>query len=452
MGDQLYMRHKRRLLAALPAVALMATITAVGATAPQAARASGGVEVLVGYADTLRANPVNFPTPWEGSPNVIYQGCSPSTGPGKCDFDAGAVMFVNNTTMPVSITGISVSVDTCTYHGWAGTPSLPPNGELIITQMTTPGPGTCTAPSPDHFDTSDIGKNSTSNSGNCTQPDGITPTISATIGGSAATFNDTARVLNTGGVDPGSCGNNESQQWAAVGTICSPGATLTLAPPSQTHSIGATATVTATLMNGCHQPLQGAVVNFSALPGSPNASPPPPCPPATTNSSGQATCSYTSTKVGTDTLQASTSNPAGTISSNPVTVTWIGAFLARGSFVIADTSAATGTHVTFWGARWAKINVPSGGPAPRSFKGFAANLQTTPPACGQTWTSLPGNSSKPPAGPLPKFMAIIVASSLTKHGHTISGNIVEIVTVKVGPGYAPNPGHAGTGVVVSKIC
>jgi hypothetical protein len=128
------------------------------------------------------------------------------------------------------------------------------------------------------------------------------------------------------------------------------------------------------------------------------------------------------------------------------------AFLARGSFVIADTNAATGTQVTFWGAQWAKKNAPSGGPAPSSFKGFADNLQTTPPACGQTWTSLPGNSSKPPKGPLPAFMEIIVSSSVTKHGRTISGNIVEIVTVKVAHGFAANPGHAGTGVVVGKIC
>jgi len=37
-------------------------------------------------------------------------------------------------------------------------------------------------------------------------------------------------------------------------------------------------------------------------------------------------------------------------------------------------------------------------------------------------------------------------------GSTISGNTPHIVIVKTNPGYAPNPGHAGTGTVVLVIC
>jgi hypothetical protein len=34
----------------------------------------------------------------------------------------------------------------------------------------------------------------------------------------------------------------------------------------------------------------------------------------------------------------------------------------------------------------------------------------------------------------------------------ISGNTVHMVVVKTNPGYAPDPGHAGTGTVVATIC
>jgi uncharacterized repeat protein (TIGR01451 family) len=121
-----------------------------------------------------------------------------------------------------------------------------------------------------------------------------------------------------------------------------------------------------------------------------------------------------------------------------------------GSFVIGDKNAATGTSVTFWGAQWAKDNSLSGGKAPASFKGFAEN--PTAPSCGVAWTADPGNSTPPPDGPLPTYMAVIVTSSADQSGSTISGNNVHIVIVKTDPGYAANPGHAGTGTVVAQIC
>jgi hypothetical protein len=121
-----------------------------------------------------------------------------------------------------------------------------------------------------------------------------------------------------------------------------------------------------------------------------------------------------------------------------------------GSFVIGDKKAATGTSVTFWGAQWAKDNPTSGGSAPRSFKGFAEDPTT--PSCGVAWTTDPGNSTPPPDGPLPAFMAVIVTSFVGKDGSEISGNTVHIVVVKTNPGYASNPGHAGTGTVVAVVC
>jgi hypothetical protein len=126
-----------------------------------------------------------------------------------------------------------------------------------------------------------------------------------------------------------------------------------------------------------------------------------------------------------------------------------------GSFVIGDKNAVVcsqkgGCTVTFWGAQWWKLNSLTGGPAPASFKGFAESPTT--PICGAGWSSDTGNSTPPPAGPLPAFMAVIVTSHASQSGSTDSGDIVHIVIVHTNPGYAPDPGHAGTGTVVAVVC
>jgi hypothetical protein len=122
-----------------------------------------------------------------------------------------------------------------------------------------------------------------------------------------------------------------------------------------------------------------------------------------------------------------------------------------GNFVIGDGNAAVSTNVTFWGAQWSKKNTLSAGSAPAAFKGFE-NSPSTLPACGTSWSTGPGNSPKPPAGPLPSFMAVLVSSSISQSGSTITGNTPHIVIVQTNPGYAANPGHAGTGTVVAVLC
>jgi hypothetical protein len=121
-----------------------------------------------------------------------------------------------------------------------------------------------------------------------------------------------------------------------------------------------------------------------------------------------------------------------------------------GSFAIGDLNSKVGTNVTFWGAQWAKDNQLSGGGAPNSFKGFAESPKI--PACGSGWTTDPGNSTPPPPGPLPAYIGVIVTSQASQSGSTISGNTVHLVVVKTNPGYQPNPGHPGTGIVVAQIC
>jgi uncharacterized repeat protein (TIGR01451 family) len=156
-----------------------------------------------------------------------------------------------------------------------------------------------------------------------------------------------------------------------------------------------------------------------------------------------------STVCNTATAKADQPDPI-TDNNSSTTCAFIYAGSAGGMFVIGDLNAAVGTSVTFWGAQWWKLNSLSGGAAPAAFKGF----EDTPPApgCGTNWTTDPGNSTPPPAGPLPAYMAVIVSSSITKSGSTISGNTPHIVIVKTNPGYQPNPGHAGTGTVFAQVC
>jgi hypothetical protein len=123
----------------------------------------------------------------------------------------------------------------------------------------------------------------------------------------------------------------------------------------------------------------------------------------------------------------------------------------NGAFVIGDLDAVVGRKIYFWGSQWAKTNKLSGGAAPSAFKGFANSIGGTTPNCGGVWKSDPGNSSGPPNS-VPTLITVIASSSVTKSGSVIMGNNRKIIVVKVDPGYGPNPGHEGTGTVVSVTC
>jgi hypothetical protein len=126
-----------------------------------------------------------------------------------------------------------------------------------------------------------------------------------------------------------------------------------------------------------------------------------------------------------------------------------GYFATGGAFVIGDQNAVPSSNVEFWGAQWAQNNPLSGGSAPASFKGFENSSLS--PTCGSSWATDPGNSSDPPAS-IPSDMEVVVSDHVTKSGSTISGNVVHIVMVHTNPGYQGNPGHPGTGMVISQIC
>ena len=407
------------------------------------ASATTGIGVFVGYADSLHANPSNFPTPWAGSPNTTFEGCLPVA---SCAYDGGTIRITNDTASAVVVNAIAVHLGSCTYSGWPAA-TLAPGADLIVAQLATGAQNGCTGPSPASFDTSDIGPNGGGYSGNCT-PDGLHSTVDVTVNGQTTIYTDAGQVLNTGGVDGASCpppGGNESTQWTTIGNAPCRGSLLGLAPATQTHGVGTSATVTATFTNSCGEPLSNVEVHFAATAG-PNAGR---TGTGTTNASGVATFSYSSVITGTDTIRASVSNIAGSIGSNPVTVTWIAFAPGGGAFVIGDLKDVSGGSVYWWGAQWWKNDHLSGGLAPASFKGL--ELSNASPWCGQTWTTRPGNSPHPPKT-VPGMMAVIVASHITKHGPVISGDIVHIVLVRTNPGYGPNPGHPGTGTIVAQVC
>jgi hypothetical protein len=161
------------------------------------------------------------------------------------------------------------------------------------------------------------------------------------------------------------------------------------------------------------------------------------------------TISLVAQPLGPGTVAAAFAGDAFYSSSSASASTIVFAFLAHGSFVVGDHSAAGA--VIFWSSDWSTRNALSGGPAPDSFKGFANSLSDTPPNCGTTWTTDPGNSSGPPAS-VPSYLAVLAASAVTKSGSKISGNTPSIVIVRTDSGYGPSPGHAGSGTVVATLC
>ncbi len=126
-------------------------------------------------------------------------------------------------------------------------------------------------------------------------------------------------------------------------------------------------------------------------------------------------------------------------------------FATGGTFAIGDGNSAVGGSVTYWGPQWSAANLLSVGIAPTSFKGFASGAGTTPPACGTGYSTSAGNSPSPP-GTVPAYLAVVVSSTVSQSDATISGDVKKIVIVRTDPGYAPSPGHPGTGTVVGVLC
>jgi hypothetical protein len=166
---------------------------------------------------------------------------------------------------------------------------------------------------------------------------------------------------------------------------------------------------------------------------------------------------HTYTSTGTFLITTTIKDVGGSTTTTPACSVIIFAFATQkgAAFVIGDLEAGFGNHVTWWSSQWAIINVMSGGAPPNAMKGFAGFednfLGLPPPNCGGTWSTDTGNSTPPPPS-VPSFMGVIVSSKVTQSGSIITGNIKQVVVVRTDPGYAPDPGHTGTGTEVAIVC
>jgi hypothetical protein len=174
----------------------------------------------------------------------------------------------------------------------------------------------------------------------------------------------------------------------------------------------------------------------------------------TTDGFGVARCTISVNQpLGPGAITAAFAGDASYLASSTTASDTVFAFVPHGSFVIGDGNAAVGASVTFWSSQWWRTNTVSNGSAPAAFKGFADTVKNSPPACGDTWATSPGNSSAPllPAT-VPQYMGVIASSYIGNSGSAIAGNAVDIVVIKTDPGYGPSPGHAGTGTVIGIYC
>lgn len=315
---------KGKLCAPLPAVGriwrtLVLTGVAMVAIGATASAASAQVGVYVGYADTLRAVPTHFPTPWAPEVHVYGNNCLNKKHP--CD--GGVIRLQNNGKSPLKIKSVVVKLSTCTFNSWPHGMVIRAGKQIILGNEGRKGERGCPKKAVG-FDTSDIGPHGRYWSGHCTR-DHMIPKILVTTATGTKTFYDRGQVLNTGGYDTGECpkGTNESEQWVLIGHKICPSATLSLAPPRQKHHVRTAAAVTATLRNSggphCGRPLQGAIIKFRVLSG-PNRGK---TGSSVTNKKGKAPFVYSGRKIGIDRLQAGAKNAVGTIRSNKVTVIWV---------------------------------------------------------------------------------------------------------------------------------
>lgn len=229
-----------------------------GLMIPDQAVASG-IQVYVGYADSLRAAP-DFPTPFALG-ETFNNGTSTFTvdlfgaHSTASAFDSGAIMILNDTGAPLSLTSLSVNdrANGVTYAIWGAVlgGALPAGGAAIFAETLTSN----------NFDSSDFGGNTHAYSyagfdpdtNNCsTGP--IASQASCVNFSPIVTFDgtdyiDSGHVLDTGGFDSagynhnhsnGTVSTNESLQWRLIGTsgINNPGGTTTTPEPTSMILLG----------------------------------------------------------------------------------------------------------------------------------------------------------------------------------------------------------------------
>jgi len=226
-----------RTRACLPIAALL-----VGSALTGPASAGSSFQTFLGYADSRYSDPF-FPVGlcaqafWNGQSGMSST-CTAAVM--SRDVDGGAIMFTNNGTTNLSISGLSVTLDPGSspksYSPWGALNFTLAPGQSAVFSPTSAGLDS-------DFDTSDWtvpGLNNVSPTNNCsvgplasTSPCKMNaPRIVLTVNGSQVTQWDTAHVLDTGGYNtvysnpcvggnngqstPGAC--TESLGWRLIGT------------------------------------------------------------------------------------------------------------------------------------------------------------------------------------------------------------------------------------------
>jgi hypothetical protein len=212
-------------------------------------------------------------------------------------------------------------------------------------------------------------------------------------------------------------------------------------------AVGTTATLSAQLSDVDANPIAGDPVAVTLGTGAGAQS----CT-GITDASGNAACTVAVAQpLGPTPVTTSFAGDGSFLPVTSTATTVVYAPTSGGAFVVGDKSDGQlrgNPSVTFWGASWSTANQLTGGPAPDAFKGFENS--TPAPQVGLTWTTGPGNSSGPPPT-VPTFTAVIVSTSISKQGPTLSGDTQHVVIVRTDPGYAGDPGHTGTGTIVAVL-
>jgi len=248
--------------------------------------------VYLGYADTYPPRSPGTPTPWQGGASPLnpslplefiggtavsqeaptQPAATPSgeVGTGQAYWDGGAIRIDNPSNgVPLMFTGTgsSVTIGKCVYAPWGGTTETIAPGQTLILTQTINGSGDPCGPTlgvqalttltngsvamesnlmadsdVHNFDTSEsnvqtiLGQSLST----CAQTkNNLIPVINLVLNGATTTVNDTAQILNTGGLDMGGalCAGNEFTPWTAA-TITPPPAPPPV--PSGYHAVGGT--------------------------------------------------------------------------------------------------------------------------------------------------------------------------------------------------------------------
>lgn len=178
--------------------------------------AAGSFNIYVGYADGIRAGAF-FPNPWYGDSSVQYFIGNDSSP------DSGAIRIENTGATAIVINGLTVttrpSASPTTYNIW--------NGAIGVGLILNPGMNAIFDQTTYYnFDTSEDVLVAANLVDNCST--GLTaatalcvnnaPQVNVNIdAGGSTTYLDTGHVLDTGGFDLATFGN-ESLQWRLIGT------------------------------------------------------------------------------------------------------------------------------------------------------------------------------------------------------------------------------------------